>query len=330
MIKDFFKTHPIHKRISKKFDYLFLLRPTLFFPVWIMLAAGMAVGSLHQDNFLVWQTNIHISVIALFIGMTLLSGATFIINQIIDKEGDKINKKLFLVAEHCSPKKVENYYKMIGVIGIIFLLFININILICGVILFLSWGIIYNLKPFQWKRKPVLGMLINTFAGLILFISGWSIINTEKTLTDGLYACLISSTPYLLCFTSVSLLTTLPDINGDKKTGNETFPIKFGKIITMFIGTLCVIIASYIGYFLNDPISSTSSLVSLPFFIWMLGRRKSVDIIRTIRFSIFNLAFFLMVIYPYLFFASLITFYLSKYYYWHRFNLHYPTFIVES
>ena len=182
-----------------------------------MLSAGMAVGNMHQDKFHVWQTNIHISVIVLFIGMTLLSGATFIINQIIDKEGDKINKKLFLVADHCSPKKVEKFYKIVGVIGIIFLLFININLLVCGVILFLSWGSIYNLKPFQWKRKPVLGMLINTIAGLMLFISGWSIINTEKTLSDGLYACLISSTPYLLCFTAVSLLTTLPDIKGDKK-----------------------------------------------------------------------------------------------------------------
>jgi hypothetical protein len=41
------------------------------------------------------------------------------------------------------------------------------------------------------------------------------------------------------------------------------------------------------------------------------------------------LNFFTLSIYPWLFVPLLVTFYLSKYYYWHRFDLHYPTFLID-
>ena len=34
--------------------------------------------------------------------------------------------------------------------------------------------------------------------------------------------------------------------------------------------------------------------------------------------------------YPWLVVPLLCTYYLSKYYYWHRFDLHYPTFLVDN
>jgi hypothetical protein len=79
----------------------------------------------------------------------------------------------------------------------------------------------------------------------------------------------------------------------------------------------------------GDPLASTASLVSIPFFVFSVIRRFKQDVLRAIRYPIFILNFFTLSIYPMLFIPIAITFYLSKYYYWHRFDLHYPTFLVD-
>ena len=135
--------------------------------------------------------------------------------------------------------------------------------------------------------------------------------------------------PYVLGFSSVSLLTTLPDMKGDSTAGDKTFPIVFGKNITLFISLAFIIIAFIIALENNDPLASTAILVSIPFFIFAFIRRMEKDILRAIRYPIFILNFFVLSVYPWLFVPLAITYYSSKYYYWHRFNLHYPTFLVE-
>ena len=290
----------------------------------------MAVGTMNLKRYLIWQSDWDLTVFLGFTGMTLISGAAFIINQIKDREGDSINQKLFLVGNHISPERAEFLQRIIAVFGLILLLFTGILPLFFGLILYLFWGILYNIQPFHWKQKAILGMIVNTIAGFVLYLTGWAIVNTNSLELSKILHIIKYSFPYLLCYTSVSLLTTIPDIKGDNETGSETFPIKFGRIPTMIISTALVIFASYLGFIWDDPISSTAALISIPFYIFMVLRRSPVDVLRTIRFSIFNLAFFLMAVYPFLFVASFINFYLSKYYYWHRFNLHYPTFLVEK
>jgi hypothetical protein len=93
---------------------------------------------------------------------------------------------------------------------------------------------------------------------------------------------------------------------------------------------LIVMIAFYLSYQNSDPIASTASLTSIPFFIVASIRSLDKDIFRAIRYPIFLLNFFAFVVYPWLFISVLIIYYFSKYYYWHRFNLHYPTFLVEN
>ena len=44
-----------------------------------------------------------------------------------------------------------------------------------GLIYFL-WGIGYNKKPFEWKRRPVLGLLVNICVGINLLLIGWVLI----------------------------------------------------------------------------------------------------------------------------------------------------------
>ena len=54
------------------------------------------------------------------------------------------------------------------------------------------------------------------------------------------------------------------------------------------------------------------------------------DFQRVYTYPLAILNFFCMTIFPYLFVLSFIVFYLTKYYNWHRFNFHFPTFLVEN
>ena len=55
-----------------------------------------------------------------------------------------------------------------------------------------------------------------------------------------------------------------------------------------------------------------------------------VDILRIVKYPIFIFNFFIATIFPFLAIAVIILFYISKYYFWHRFDIHYPTFLVEN
>ena len=258
--------------------------------------------------------------------------AAFIQNQIFDIESDRTNKKLFLIGEHFTSEKARIISHILLISGLLISLLANWVTAVLTACIYLIWGIIYNQKPFEWKKRPVAGWFANILAGILLFIIGWILAKQNQT-DMGLFHVnldtIIHMLPYVLCFSSISLMTTLPDIKGDLALDAKTFPITFGKTSTLIISLLLVCIAFYIGIQQNDPVVSTATLVSLPFFLFSTFRRLDKDIIRSSRYPIFILNFFVLPFYPYLVVPLLIIYYMSKYYYWHRFNLHYPTFIVD-
>jgi len=333
MIKKFIRHHPVHKRIVPAFDALFLMRPTLFFPVWIMVTAGMTASQMNISRYQVWLHEFNVNVLALFIGLTLISGGTFIINQIMDVESDALNHKLFLVGRYVSIPAAKKIMLFSLFSGGLFLLISGIYNFLAGVLLFLFWGYLYNIKPFHWKKKPILGMVANSAAGFLLYASGWLHVAASEGFDFSEFALgkmVMISIPYLLCYTAVSLLTMIPDIKGDQPTGAVTFPVKFGLLITLLVSLVMVLAAFALGWKYDDPVSTTAAAISLPFYIYTLIGRRTKDVLRTIRYSIFILAVLLFTVYPLLFPAVLVVFYISRYYYWYRFGLHYPTFQVED
>ena len=333
MIKRFLKYHPAHKKLVPKLDIIFLLRPTLFFSVWVMVAIGMASAQMHLVDHPLWITELSWMTFLAFTGLTFVCSAAFILNQISDKESDAVNQKLFLVGKHISPEKSRSISKILLIAGIVISLIANWFTAILVGCIYVIWGILYNQKPFNWKKKPILGWLANTIIGVILFIMGWSLIMKNNP-GSGIVLLDISlfkyMLPYLLCFSSVALLTTVPDMKGDAEMGDQTFPIVFGKTPTMILSLLLICAAFIFALKQPDPLASTAALVSIPFFLFTAIRRMEKDVLRAIRYPIFILNFFTLSVYPWLFVPLVVTYYLSKYYYWHRFDLHYPTFLVEN
>ncbi|MDP6852549.1 MAG: UbiA family prenyltransferase [Candidatus Marinimicrobia bacterium] len=331
MVKKFLKSHPVHKKIVPHLDYLFLLRPTLFFSVWVMMVMGMATARIHSSLPAVGILQISYSTLLVFIGVSLVSAAAFILNQIMDVDSDSVNKKLFLVGKHISLGKSRKVAQILAATGIVLTLLGNWVTSIAAALLYFLWGILYNQPPFQWKKKPIAGWMVNIFSGILLYLIGWIIISTRSEFTSpGLVEFFTITLPYIFCFASVALLTTLPDVKGDESAGDNTFPLVFGKNITLLIAFILPVGAFILGLKNADPLASTASITAIPFFVFALFRRLDKDILRAIRYPIFILNFFALTVYPYLAIPLIITFYLSKYYYWHRFELHYPTFLVDD
>ena len=333
MIKNFFKTHPIHKKIVTCFDYLFIFRPTLFFVVWVMISVGMYIAYLQNDYTLQWNLDYNFRTLIVFLSLSIICGATFITNQLSDSKSDTINKKLFIVDSIINNQDAQNIYKYsIYVGGILLLLSFSIYNIIIGISIFFIWDRLYNKEPYQCKNNPFLGPLCNLLVGFLLIFSGWIVVhsNNQSLSFSYLYNFLLLIIPYLLCYLSVAIITDIPDIEGDKSIQKNTFTLIYGKKTTLVISTLLVLLAFLISYYLNDPLGSIITVVSFPFFLFALFRGYNKDILRAIRYPIFIMNFFVMTIFPVLFIFSIVVFYFSKYYYWHRFDIHYPTFIVDN
>ena len=293
-----------------------------------MVVLGMSTAKMNLVEYPLWVVNFDLSTVLVFIGITLISSGTFIINQITDKGSDAKNQKLFLIGEYIEIKNAQKFSNVISVLGILLLVLGNLILVPFGISIYILWGITYNKSPFEWKKHPYLGILTNVAIGIILFLMGW----LQVTGIEGIeiLKLVILMTPCVLCFTAVSLMTNIPDIKGDTSESANMFSVVFGRRTTSIIATLIVILAFYLSYENSDPIASTASLSSIPFFMFALFRNLDKDILRAIRYPIFLLNFFVFAVYPWLFVSVFIIYYISKYYYWHRFDLHYPTFLVEN
>ena len=330
MLKKFLKSHPIHKKIVPSLDILMLFRPTLFFSVWVMTCIGMYISSILNNTTKMNITEYNIYTIVLFAGISFVCAATFILNQISDIESDKINKKIFLLNGIIKPEKALTISKTVNILGFLMVLIIDWMVVIPLLSIFIIWGILYNHKKFNWKANPWLGLFANIICGYFLMLCG--MIYNRYDLE--FYILLISSVkyiiPFIFAYSSIVLLANIPDKDGDKTIDKKTLTVIFGEGATVILATFLCFLSFLVGIYINEPLSSTASLTAIPFFLFAVARGKDKDIIRAIRYPVFILNFYVLTIYPLLFFPVMISYYLSKYYYWHRFSIHYPTLLADN
>jgi len=309
----------------KPLDYLFILRPTLFFPVWIITLAGYAAYDFAENGVAWWRMQFDWRILLNFTVITLVAGAAFIFNQLQDVDTDRDNRKLFLISDQHVPagwaKKIA-----LGMISLGLLVFLFQGIWLFGLLaLFtLLWGYLYNFQPFAWKDRPILGILTNILGGMLLFSIGWKMNGPICGQTLRLMI------PYVLAWGSVALLTTIPDRTGDQKHAKKTFAVAYGDQLTIWMAFAWVAIGFLVGMKFGDPVITHSILLSSPLYIIMLFRPNPVWVLRTIRYGLLFIALFLCAEFPLFFIAILLNFYLARVYYINRFGLDYPTFRVEE
>ena len=309
------------KRIAKSLDYVFVLRPTLFYPVWTVYAAGyFAFHRFSPAGMNGSAEAISTGSLLMLLFLTLLMGSAFILNQLCDVATDAHNHKLFLIAQrHITPHAA--WMEMIvllltGMAGA--LLFDRFIGFLFGAIFVLT-GLLYSVHPFQWKDHPLLGLISNSLGALMIFAAGWWSMQTEFALAAQ------HALPYMRAVAAVYLYTTLLDLDGDAHARKLTFGVKYGWKATTVTGAVLELMAVGAALAFRDPIIFYPALFSAPFFLLAAIRQQRGDISRAIKLPILFLALAICFhVWQYLILLVAV-FYASKWYYYHRFNMNYPS-----
>ena len=175
-----------------------------------------------------------------------------------------------------------------------------------------------------------MGLLFYVLLGYLLILSGVIYNRYNSGIIDMLIQSSYYVIPFILAYSAIALMINISNKDGDESVGRQTLAISFGIKTTSILAFFLCLGSFFIGLYLSEPLSSVSSLSALPFFIFLIFRGRKKDILRSIRYPIFLLNFYVLTIYPLLFFPVIISYYLAKYYYWHRFSIHYPTLLTEN
>lgn len=306
------------KKAIKIFDYFFLLRPTLFYPIWTFFLAGCwggmrfgkgGFGFIHQVGPF-WVA----------VGLTFVMGSVFILNQVQDVETDRANGKLFLLANGIIPVK-QAYWEaaFLTVAGLALGFWIDPRIGLGFLILFVLSGWLYNYPPTRWKDRPIMGILTNGTGGLVIYSLGWMTGGGEGFVPLRVVA-------YTLAGAAVFLNTTLPDIDGDSKTGKITFGVQYGVEKTALWALFLETVALGLAYLFRDWLLFIPAVAVFPLFVMGCVKGIEADVVRATRFSVLALAIGICVVFPVYFLLIFVVFFFSKWYYKERFEFDYPSF----
>lgn len=298
--------------LIKQLDYLFITRPVLMPPVWTILLLGH-----HRASLFSTYSN---SVGFVFFLISLSIGAVYILNQIHDIESDRINEKLFFLADgYVSLKNAWLEIILLISTGIIGAFFISFQLGILFIV-GLLFGYLYSAPPFYLKNRHIWGLLSNAIGhGSLTFLIGWCI-NSNLTLK-----ALLFSTPYLLAVAAVYLNTTLPDIEGDRKIRKITLGVKLGIPQATRLSVVFVLSSLFLAWILKDLVFVIAGALSFPFFFYAALTNKIKQIILSNKMAILFLTIASAIFYPWYFIILIAGFLGTRAYYKLRFNMIYPT-----
>jgi 4-hydroxybenzoate polyprenyltransferase len=296
-------------------DPVFLLRPTLMFPVWIFFLAGLwSAGQQPLPSESRTSASLWIG-----LSLTAVMGAVYILNQIQDVETDRINRKLFLISDGHVPVRSAYMEAALLVFASLFAGFqIEIRAGLLLLILFLLTGWTYSFPPAQFKNRPIASLIVNGGGGLLIASLGW-------VAGGGAGWIPLQSIVYFFACAAVSFNTMLPDIEGDRTAGKITFAVRFGLRVTAIwaLGTESVTVI--LAWIFREWIVFYPALAMLPFFIYALTRKEISEVVRATKYSVLTMAIAICIVYPWFLIPVFVVFFGSRLYYKARFGLDYPS-----
>ncbi len=306
---------------TKWYDYFFLLRPILWVPLWVFVFIGYMYGK--RIELFSITLGLPLKFFSVLLSYTLLMSSTYIINQIIDKESDKINEKLFLIPYGIISERVALIIAVIlSICSLIWGYFVGKTVLLILYLISLVLGLLYSLPPLQAKGRPFLDILFNALGyGCIAFCVGWSI--TEKL---SLHTFTISL-GYIILVSAVFINTTIPDIPGDKKSGKITTGVFLGRRLSSILAGATFFLALIYGFFEMDVLILIPSFLGAVFSLLSLWDDSADMIIIKLSYRVPALIFVLLVAikFPVFLILNLFLLIILRKYYKSRFGLDYPS-----
>jgi 4-hydroxybenzoate polyprenyltransferase len=291
-------------------DLFFLMRPTLILVVWLFPLAGVrgVDGRFGSLMLLLFQ-------------YFCILGSAFIINQLHDKEGDAANGKCEtlsrgLVTEETALRM--SWILLIG--GLAAALALGWLNLLLTLLFFLLTAVFYNKPPLSAKDRPFAGPVILALGAAILLLQGAALggpLNLMISLWTGL--------PMVLAGLSISLLTTIPDLAGDRLAGKHTFAVVFGVDRTWIAAAAAMAGACLLALLGRDMVVALPAAVSIGLMIHGLLNKPEERAGRVVRLSITAMGLALVPDHLWLMLLVPVFVVLARRYYKQRFNLVYPS-----
>ncbi|MBN1826729.1 MAG: UbiA family prenyltransferase [Candidatus Eisenbacteria bacterium] len=296
-------------------DRFFLTRPVVLIPAWAFLGTGY-LRALESGG----DTATRYEAILLpFLLLTLMLAGVYVINQIYDRDTDRENGKLFLIAQgHVSLRDA----------WIEALLLVLVSLIAAA--LFrpadLPWlagsgllGFLYSADPVRLKGRPIADMIANAVGyGGVTFLYGFSLVRAPGT-EDLLHAL-----PYIFLVGGVFLHTALVDVRGDRKAGLRTSAVLLGPRGTSTFAFVLLVLAAGAGVLLGEPYPTLAAIGASPFFLWGLIRPGEKG--STLSFQWGSLLFILLLVIraPWFGFFLVGLLAVTRLYYKLRFHMVYP------
>ena len=293
-------------------DYFFILRPMLHLPVWTIAILGYyGTGPDHPG----WGR----LVLVLVLG-TLLAGAVFVLNQIYDIESDRINNKLFFLAEGIiSVRMAWLIVICLNIISLIIGFALSIKVGIVSVLIVLL-GIFYSAPPAALKNRAWPAIFTNAIGhGSLIYLLGH--VAAGGRWLPGVF----KSLPYFIAVAAVYIGTTGPDLKGDKISGKQTIAVIYGEKATALIAFSFYLLALGAGFWQSDIPFLIAALAAGPFYVWGSFAGGTGRVFMAIKISVITLSlvagFFFPPYLPFLIILIAVT----RIYHKQKFGLAYPT-----
>ena len=223
----------------KILDSIFAARPMLHVPVWtVYLISLHHHNRLSGEHFDLWD-------LATLAVLSLLFAGVYYINQVYDIESDRINGKLgFLHDDKLSVTYMSALYLIVTVVGVALgglypLFFWGL----LAQIAFLGWA--YSAPPLRLKDRPLWSLFVNAWCiGALIPLTTMPEINIHNA---GLLGW---DTPFyfLLAVASITILTMIPDREGDARTGKRTLAVALGVRWSLTVALVLMILAAVVAF----------------------------------------------------------------------------------
>jgi 4-hydroxybenzoate polyprenyltransferase len=297
----------------------------LIIPMWTIVILGMRAGDLGEGAgpfHIRSMEGLDGGVLLCLLLSTLLYGAVYIYNQIHDIESDRNNGKVFFLPQNIITLPAA--YTMFAVLNIIALAgAFSINAAFGVIFLIIAGlGILYSHPKINYKGKAGKALWSNMFGSAMLpFLIGWVYIAHNLTLE-----AVLKSLPYFLAVGAVYLNTTLPDREGDKKAGKETYATIWKVNRLQWSALIRAAFAVLFAWMTGDLAAFFGSLLALPFFVRAVVTEKISDSILATKVAILLLSLFACIYFPPYLLIILLSILLTRVYYRYRFDFAYPKF----
>ncbi len=315
-------------RLIRALDFLFFCRPLLLIPVWTVFLFLYDISFPEISLLGVHFVGGELSTFQL-VNLVFLSGlvaAGYIINQIYDRDGDKINGKLGFLEPPVSLS-VTGAWVLYVVLAVGALSFASSHVsLLAPYGAALLAGVLYSAPFVRGKDRPWAGLLLNAVPYSV--IVWWAVVAEDRGALEVFkdvgaeeMFVLIS---LALAFAGIYLITTVPDHLGDKESGKRTVAVSYGGKAALRGALGALVGAGVFGALAESPALYLTALLAVVLVIFALRSGDSSHVLLAAKAPILVLSGFECYAHPMYGVFLLALLVLTRVYYKRRFGIVYP------